>query len=89
VQIQERRGRSRAPLKLIMTAVLIACLLWLAELYSEPTWSKIRSFLLGYFLGTFVMEWIWQRASRGLFERTAGQGPAAAALPAAAAPPGD
>lgn len=86
VEIQERRGRSRAPLKLIMTAVLIACALWLAELYSDPTWSKIRSFLLGYFLGTFVMEWVWQRASRGLFERTS-EAPAGA-LPAAA-PPGE
>ena len=64
----ERRGRSRAPLKLIMTAVLIGCALWLAELYSDPTWAKIRSFLLGYFLGTFVMEWIWQRSSRGVWE---------------------
>lgn len=72
-----------------MTAVLVACVLWLAELYAEPTWSKIRSFLLGYFLGTFVMEWIWQRASRGLFERTAGEGAAAAPLPAAAAPPAE
>jgi Flp pilus assembly protein TadB len=67
VQVQERRGRSRAPLKLILTAVLIAVVLWLGELYTEPTWAKIRSFLLGYFLGTFVMEWIWQRASRGLW----------------------
>ena len=50
-----------------MTAVLIGCGLWLAELYTDPTWAKIRSFLLGYFLGTFVMEWVWQRASRGLW----------------------
>lgn len=71
MQVQERRGRSRAPLKLILTAVLVACALWLAELYTDPTWAKIRSFLLGYFLGTFVMEWIWQRASRGLWGSTA------------------
>lgn len=64
---QERRTRSRAPLKLILTAVLVGCGLWLAELYADPTWAKIRSFLLGYFLGTFVMEWVWQRASRGLW----------------------
>ena len=68
MQGTERRGRSRAPLKLIMTAVLIGCALWLAELYADPTWAKIRSFLLGYFLGTFVMEWIWQRSSRGVWE---------------------
>ena len=65
--MHERRARSRAPLKLIMTAVLLGCALWLAELYAAPTWSKIRSFVLGYFLGTFVMEWIWQRSSRGLW----------------------
>lgn len=73
-----------------MTAVLVACTLWLLELYTEPTWSKIRSFLLGYFLGTFVMEWIWQRASRGLWEGTGRKDATAAALPAAAAaPPGE
>jgi hypothetical protein len=70
MQVQERRGRSRAPLKVIMTAVLVACALWLAELYTDPTWAKIRSFILGYFLGTFVMEWVWQRASRGLWGST-------------------
>jgi hypothetical protein len=81
VEHQERRGRSRAPLKLIMTAVLVACVLWLAELYADPTWGKIRSFLLGYFLGTFVMEWIWQRSSRGVWER-----PERAEAPPLAAP---
>jgi hypothetical protein len=73
MQVQERRARSRAPLKLIMTVVLVACALWLAELYADPTWAKIRSFLLGYFLGTFVMEWVWQRASRGLWGTTRAQ----------------
>jgi hypothetical protein len=68
VEKLERRGRSRVPLKLIMTAVLVACVLWLAELYADPTWGKIRSFVLGYFLGTFVMEWIWQRSSRGVWD---------------------
>jgi Flp pilus assembly protein TadB len=84
VEMQERRGRSRAPLKLLMTAVLLACALWLAELYTQPTWAKIRSFLLGYFLGTFVMEWIWQRTSRGVWGG-GNEGPTAepAALPAA------
>ncbi len=62
--MEERRGRSRNPLRLILTALLIGCALWLAELYMQPTWGKIRSFLLGYFLGTFVMEWIRQRAGR-------------------------
>jgi len=82
VQVQERRGRSRAPLKLILTAVLIAVALWLAELYTEPTWAKIRSFLLGYFLGTFVMEWIWQRASRGLWGPSEPRAAEPAPLPA-------
>jgi hypothetical protein len=50
-----------------MSAVLVGCALWLFELYTAPTWSKIRSFVLGYFLGTFVMEWIWQRSSRGMW----------------------
>jgi hypothetical protein len=31
-----------------------------------PTWDKIRSFLLGYFLGSFTMEWIRQRAARDI-----------------------
>jgi hypothetical protein len=60
----ERRGRSRLPLKLILVSVCTAATLWLFELYMQPTWAKIRSFVLGYFLGTFVMEWIHQRASR-------------------------
>jgi hypothetical protein len=73
-----------------MTAVLVGCALWLSELYVEPTWAKIRSFLLGYFLGTFVMEWVWQRSSRGLFDKSSEEAPPAAAVSAAAAaPPGE
>lgn len=66
-----------------MTAVLIGCALWLAELYAAPTWSKIRSFVLGYFLGTFVMEWIWQRSSRGLWGGDTQEQPAASTQPSA------
>jgi len=62
--IDERRARSRAPLKIILTAILLASALWVMELYMAPTWPKIRSFVLGYFLGSFVMTWIHQRASR-------------------------
>jgi hypothetical protein len=61
--MQERRGRSRLPLKLILFAILTTSALWLAELYMAPTWDKIRSLLLGYFLGSFIMEWIRQRAA--------------------------
>jgi hypothetical protein len=61
----ERRTRSRLPLKLILTAIFIVSVVWLAELYMEPTWAKIRSFVLGYFVGTFIQEWVHQRSSRG------------------------
>ena len=60
----DRRYRSRIPLRVILTAVLIVSALWLMELYQFPTWAKIRSFVLGYFIGSFIMEWINQRASR-------------------------
>ena len=60
----ERRRRSRTPLRLILTAIFITTALWLAELYMQPSWTKIRSFLLGYFLGSFTMEWIRTRSSR-------------------------
>jgi hypothetical protein len=30
----------------------------------DPTWAKIRSFVLGYFVGTFINEWVHQRSSR-------------------------
>jgi hypothetical protein len=66
--MQERRGRSRLPLKLILFAILTTSALWLAELYMAPTWDKIRSLLLGYFLGSFIMEWVRQRADRALLE---------------------
>jgi hypothetical protein len=62
--IDDRRARSRAPLKIILVAILLGTALWLLELYLAPTWPKIRSFVLGYFLGSFVMTWIHQRASR-------------------------
>ena len=62
--MEERRGRSRLPLKLILFAILTTSALWLVELYMAPTWDKIRSLLLGYFLGSFIMEWIRQRADR-------------------------
>ena len=62
--MEERRGRSRLPLKLILMAILIVSALWLTELYMQPSWTKIRSFVLGYFLGSFSMEWIRQRAER-------------------------
>ena len=61
----ERRTRSRLPLKLILTAIFMVSVVWLAELYMEPTWAKIRSFVLGYFVGTFIQEWVHQRSSRG------------------------
>ena len=60
----ERRHRSRLPLRLILSAILVTTALWVFELYQYPTWAKIRSFLLGYFLGSFVIEWVHQRASR-------------------------
>jgi hypothetical protein len=62
--MEERRSHSRLPLRLILTALMITSALWLAELYMQPTWSKIRSFVLGYFVGSFTMEWIRQRADR-------------------------
>jgi hypothetical protein len=62
--MQERRRRSRTPLRLVLTAILVTSALWLGELYMQPTWTKIRSFLLGYFLGSFTMEWVRQRSER-------------------------
>ena len=60
----ERRTRSRLPLKAIMTVVLATSAIWLYELYMMPTWAKIRSFVLGYFVGTLINEWVHQRSSR-------------------------
>ena len=60
----ERRVRSRMPLRIIMTAALALSAVWLLELYMKPTWSKIVSFVLGYLVGTLVNEWVHQRSSR-------------------------
>ena len=60
----ERRRRSRLPLRLVLGAIVLTALIWLFELYTLPTWDKIRSFLIGYFFGSFIMEWIRQRSER-------------------------
>lgn len=64
----ERRYGSRMPLRVILIVLIALSALWLYRLYEDPTWSKIGSFVLGYFLGSFVMDWINQRSSRGLFK---------------------
>ena len=61
---EERRHRSRIPLRIILFAVFITTALWIYDLYAIPTWDKIVSFLQGYFFGSFVMAWILQRADR-------------------------
>jgi hypothetical protein len=63
----ERRAGSRMPLRVLLIVMTALSALWLYRLYEDPTWSKIGSFVLGYFLGSFVMDWINQRSSRGLF----------------------
>ena len=63
----ERRAGSRTPLRIILIVLMALSALWLYRLYEDPTWSKIGSFVLGYFVGTFVMDWVNQRSSRGLF----------------------
>ena len=60
----ERRTRSRLPLKAIMTLALGLSALWLFELYMHASWSKIVSFVLGYLVGTLINEWVHQRSSR-------------------------
>lgn len=60
----ERRTRSRLPLRIILTLALGLSAVWLLELYLAPTWSKIVSFVLGYLVGTLVNEWVHQRSSR-------------------------
>ena len=63
----ERRHRSRLPLKLIMAVLLAATAIWLYDMYTSPTpiqWADMRSFVLGYFFGSFTMEWIRQRSNR-------------------------
>jgi hypothetical protein len=64
----ERRVGSRMPLRVILVVMMALSAFWLYRLYEHPTWSKIGSFVLGYFLGSFVMDWINQRSSRGLFK---------------------
>jgi hypothetical protein len=66
-QALERRAGSRTPLRIILLVLMALSALWLYRLYEDPTWSKIGSFVLGYFVGTFVMDWVNQRSSRGLF----------------------
>jgi molybdenum cofactor cytidylyltransferase len=61
---EERRHRSRIPLRIILFAVFVTTALWIYDLYAIPTWDKIVSFLQGYFFGSFVMAWILQRADR-------------------------
>ena len=61
---EERRHRSRTPLRIILFAVFVTTALWVYNLYAVPTWDKILSFLQGYFFGSFVMAWILQRADR-------------------------
>ena len=60
----ERRARSRWPLRIILTAICLTTAIWLFDLYRSASWVKISSFLQGYFLGSFVMAWIFQRAAR-------------------------
>lgn len=60
----ERRARSRMPLRVVLGALFVVSAFWLMDLYADPTWSKMQSFLIGYFVGSFVMDWIRQRAER-------------------------
>jgi hypothetical protein len=82
----ERRAGSRTPLRIILLVLMALSALWIYRLYEHPTWSKIGSFVLGYFVGTFVMDWIGQRSSRGLF-RAKPRTPAATAAPRGGALP--
>ena len=61
---EDRRARSRTPLKIILFVLFITTSLWVFDLYTRPNWDKIISFLQGYFFGSFVMAWILQRADR-------------------------
>jgi hypothetical protein len=60
----ERRVRSRLPLKAFLAAALAMSAVWLAHLYAQPSWPKIVSFVLGYLVGTLINEWVHQRSSR-------------------------
>jgi hypothetical protein len=45
----------------------VAIAIWLYDMYTSPTpiqWADMRSFVLGYFFGSFTMEWIRQRSDR-------------------------
>jgi hypothetical protein len=53
---------------LILGAVLLSTGIWLWDLYHRPSGLMIRSFLQGYFLGSFVMAWINVRSGRVLEE---------------------
>ena len=83
--IVERRRDSRVPLRVILLVLIALSAIWLYRLYHDPTWSKIGSFVLGYFLGSFVMDWIHQRHSRGFFKL---RSPAAVVGPSASGSPG-
>jgi len=61
---EDRRSRSRTPLKIILFVLFITTAIWIFDLYTRPSWDKILSFLQGYFFGSFVMAWILQRADR-------------------------
>jgi len=60
----DRRSRSRTPLKIILFVLFVTTAIWVFDLYMQPSWDKILSFLQGYFFGSFVMAWILQRADR-------------------------
>jgi hypothetical protein len=66
----ERRGYSRLPLRVIFAVLFMVAAFWLLDLYTEPAWGKIQSFLVGYFVGTFSMDWIRQRAARAPLAET-------------------
>jgi hypothetical protein len=60
---------------LILGAVLLSTGVWLWDLYHRPSGLMIRSFLQGYFLGSFVMAWINVRSGRVLGEEPLRPGP--------------
>ena len=60
----ERRARSRMPLRVVLLGLFVLGAFWLLDLYTDPTWSKMQSFLIGWFVGSFVMDWIHQRSGR-------------------------
>lgn len=60
----DRRHRSRTPLRIILFVLFVTTAIWIFDLYANPSWDKIVSFLQGYFFGSFVTAWILQRADR-------------------------